>query len=154
MSSNRHLETLRSKDLFSGIAPSIYEAFRSLEVRASYPAQVTLFHGDEMAAGVFVLHAGSVRVSESPSEGESSSSRTARAGEILGVWATVGGCRYLAACTTAEACEIGYIEGSAFCTLLAEHHALAFRLVQLLSHGLSTTLDQLRDGLAKSPWNV
>ena len=139
-----HPKSLIYEDLFRDLPPVTREAFQAIEVRKSYPAGSQLFLSGQTASGIFIVHTGSVTLSESCSEGRSPSSRIALPGEIVGVAATVSGDRHQLEACTVEPSEIGFIEREDLMYFLRTHGAAAFRLVQLLSHTLDAALEYAR----------
>ena len=130
------------RELFRGL-PAETRAFQALQTRTLYPEGVTLFVEDQAMPGVFVLHAGSVELSESAGK-SGNRSRIALPGEILEVTATVAGDASRVAAQTREPTEIGFIDRKAFESFLCSHSAAAFRLVQLLSQAVVRAFDGAR----------
>jgi CRP-like cAMP-binding protein len=139
-----HPKSLIYEDLFRDLPPATLEAFHAIEVRKPYPAGARLFLRGQVASGVFILHAGSVTLSESTADERPPSSRLALPGEILGVAATVSGDRHQLDAQTVEPSEIGFIDREDLMYFLRTHGAAAFRLVQLLSHTLDAALEYAR----------
>ena len=154
MTLNGLQDVLNHRDLFSELAAETELAFQSLQETFSYPANTTLFVQGQIATGVFVVLKGEVKLSEARGDSGSAASRLAGPGEILGILATVAAGRYGATAETLEPSEIGLINDDSFSSFLRDHHTFTYRLVQLLSHGLNTTFDQLRTGLAESTWKT
>ncbi|HEV2177384.1 MAG TPA: cyclic nucleotide-binding domain-containing protein [Terriglobia bacterium] len=156
MRSDGPSSTVRYKDLFSFSAPAAgaAEAFDALQARTLYPAGATLFVEDELASGIFILHAGSVKLAESLTDAKSLGSRIAWPGEILGLPAALTACPYRAAAQTLEPSEIGFVDREKFSSFLCEYGVVGFRLVQLLSTALTTALDQVRVALMRSSLKI
>ncbi|HEY6293139.1 MAG TPA: cyclic nucleotide-binding domain-containing protein [Terriglobia bacterium] len=119
-----------------------------MQVRTWYPAGTTLFVEDQLASGIFVLHTGRAKLTQSLG------SRIVRPGEILGISSAIAASPHGAAARTIERSEIGFLGGKDFSSFLCEHGAVAFRLVQLLSTALTGALDQVRFALTRSPWTL
>ena len=132
------------RELFRGLPVETSCAFEALQTKTSYPGGVTLFARDQAVPGLFVLHTGSVELSDSSGQGKIRKSRIALPGEILEVTAAVGGDRCRVAAQTREPSEIGFIDRRAFESFLCGHSAAAFRLVQLLSHAVVRALERAR----------
>jgi len=143
-SSQAASDRLLCRELFRGLPAETSCAFEALQTRTSYPEGATLFVNDQKVPGVFVLHAGSVELSEPGGQGKSGKSRIAFPGEILEVPATVAGDPCRVAAQTREPSEIGFIDRRAFENFLCRHNAAAFRLVQLLSNAVARAMDRAR----------
>lgn len=146
--------TLHYKDLFAGLPSSTVDGFNSIQIKTSYPRGAKLFDEHQPAEGIFVVHTGSVKLADSLVEEESSNSRIARPGEILGLPAALLACPYRAAAQLLEPAEIGFVKREQFSAFLCEHGAVGLRLVRLLSKALTNALDQVRSALARSAWKV
>ena len=129
-------------DLFRGLPVVFRQAFERLQESQFYPQGALLFSEEHAGAGIFVLHSGSVKVAESVVPGKPQAAVVALPGEILGVAAAVAGEHYESAALTLEPAEVGYVSRRRLLDFLREHSAVAFRLVELLSHALSLTIDQ------------
>lgn len=136
-------ERLLCAELLRGLPAETTSAFEAIQTRTSYPEGVILFVEDQAVPGVFVLHAGSLQLSESARLGKSKS-RIALPGEILQVKETVAGDPCRVAAQTREPSEIGFINREAFERFLCGHNAAAFRLVQLLSNAVSAAMERAR----------
>ncbi len=132
------------EDLFRGLKGSAGEDFAAIETRAFYTAGVSLFEADEPAFGLFVVHRGSVAVSNSNWEEGLAGCSTFLAGEVLGLSAAVSGEAYQASARTLELSEIGMVSRADFLEFLATHGEFAFRVVGLLSDSLNSACDHLR----------
>jgi CRP-like cAMP-binding protein len=132
------------RNLFSEMPAATIEAFEAIQFRTRHPRGTTLFVEGQMASGIFILYAGSVKLSQSLGEEELVSSRIAGPGEILGVAPTISGDRYRAAAQTIERSQIGFIDRGDFLCFLCQHNAAAFQLVQLLGNDLTKTLERAR----------
>lgn len=148
MASVQHSEGLprsvRYEDLFRDLPAATRQAFERLEERSSYPQGATLFVEDQLGSGVFILREGSVRLAHSFAPGAAVSAVIALPGEILGVAATVSGEPYESAAQTIEPSQVGFVSRRSLMEFLREQNAVAFRLVQLLSDAMNSTLDRSR----------
>jgi CRP-like cAMP-binding protein len=139
-----HPHSLFYDHLFDGLPAASREAFQAIRVRRSYPAGARLFARGQAASGIFIVHAGRVKLSERPGEGKPLSSRIAGPGEILGLAAAVSGDCHQMEAQTLEPSEIGFIDREDLMYFLRAHGAAAFRLVQLLSQRLDAALEFAR----------
>jgi CRP/FNR family transcriptional regulator, cyclic AMP receptor protein len=133
------------EDLFRGLPVSAAQDFAEIEKRTFYACDTALFKRDEPAFALFVIHKGSVALSSSDWQEGLEGCTTSVAGEILGLCAIVAGEPYPASARTLELSEIGVVSRRDFLDFLTTHSDFAYRLVGLLSDGLSNALDHLRD---------
>lgn len=140
--SDTPLHPLR-QDLFLGLPPSINDDFTAIESRSFYAGNSKLFAEDQIASGIFVIHAGRVMLSTGSLEGKLAASRTAFPGEILGLAAAVSGELHMATARTLEPSQIGFVSRADLLRFFGAHRDIAFRVVRLLSERLDVALDHL-----------
>ena len=133
------------EDLFRGLPASAAEDFADIEKRLFYASETVLFKRDEPAFALFVIHRGSVALSNLNWEEGLEECTTSVAGEILGLSAIVAGDPYQVSARTLEFSEVGAISRGDFLDFMVSHSDFTFRLVGLLSEGLNSALDHLRD---------
>ncbi|HEV2424938.1 MAG TPA: cyclic nucleotide-binding domain-containing protein [Terriglobia bacterium] len=133
------------EDLFRGLPASAAGDFADIEKRLFYASDTVLFKRDEPAFALFVIHRGSVALSNSNWEEGLEACATSVAGEILGLSAIIAGEPYQASARTLELSDLGVISRGDFLDFMATHSDFTFRLVGLLSEGLNTALNHLRD---------
>lgn len=131
------------QDLFLGLAPSVSDDFAAIESRSFYAGDSRLFAEDQIASGIFVIHAGRVMLSADGLEGKPAASRTAFPGEILGLPAAVSGELHTATARTLEPSQIGFVSRADLLRFFGAHRDIAFRVVRLLSERLDVALDHL-----------
>jgi len=145
---------LTSKELLRGLPVETLVAFEKLQHKSSYPEGYVLFNQNQAPDGLFLIHAGQAKISVVGHEGQPLAFQTARAGNILGLSATVSGQPYVMSAETLCASEVGFIARDDFTQFLHSHPDFAFRVVELLSHTLDATLEQasfLRRPPARKP---
>lgn len=133
------------EDLFKGLPASAAQDFADIEKRLFYASGTVLFKKDEPAFALFVIHRGSVALSNSNWEEGLEGCTMSVAGEILGLSAIVAEEGYPASARTLEFSEVGVISRADFLDFMATHSDFTFRLVGLLSEGLNSALNHLRD---------
>lgn len=139
-----HPYTLLYEDLFHDLPATSREAFEAIAIRRSYSPGRRLFVKGQLASGIFIICAGRVNLSEYDPQGKPLNSRAAGPGEILGVAAAVSGDRHQLEAEILEPSEIGFVDREDLMYFLRVHGAAAFRLVQMLSHGLDAALEYAR----------
>ena len=82
---------LRATGFFCQLSAAAIKDFNAVKSSATYPAGAVLFLEKQDPRGVFVLCGGEVKLSISSSSGKTLILRIAKAGEILGLMATMSG---------------------------------------------------------------
>ncbi len=128
------------------VACPIAEALESLpsaESRSFYPQGFTLFAEGAAAAGIFILHAGRVKLSISEGS-DAAQVRIAEPGEVLGLSAVLSCHPHEMTAETITPCHLGFVWREDCLRLLRQDSAAAFRVVQWLVHSLDPALEQIR----------
>ena len=142
--SRMHPYSLLYEHLFRDLPSASREAFQAIATRKSYPSGAQVFVRGQLASGIFILHSGHVMLCEDIGEAQPPSSPVAGPGEILGVAAAVSGDRHRLEARALEPCVVGFIDREDLMYFLRVDGAAAFRLVQMLSHGLDAALEYAR----------
>jgi CRP/FNR family transcriptional regulator, cyclic AMP receptor protein len=136
--------SVRVEDLFRGVSAATRRAFERLEERSSHPQGTVLFTREGLAAGIYVLRSGSVGLASVPLHKQLEPLVVAQPGEILGVSAALAGTPYGVAAEVREAATVGFVARHTLLKFLREHSDVAYRLVELLSDAIKSTLDLRR----------
>lgn len=94
-----------------------------------------LFEEGEQPAGVYILHSGEVALN----------TRTAHAGEIVGLMAVISGRAHLSSAVATTLCEVGFIEAEEFRNLVDENPAVWFSVLRQLSQDVNASYDVIRE---------
>src|ERR1700757_1017599 len=105
---------LRANGFFCQLSPAAIADFNTVRSPATYPAGAVLFLEKQDPRGVFVLCAGQVKLSISSSGGRIMILRIAKAGEILGLMATMSGTSYEVTAETLHPCEVAFVRRDDF----------------------------------------
>ena len=124
---------IKDKQILSALGRAAARDFGALQHRVAYPKGEKLFAEGGQPSGIFVLSAGSARLTVSDSAGNRLVSRKALPGEVLGLSATVSGRPHQVTAQTTASSELGFIRQDDFLRFLREHPSAAFRIVELLS---------------------
>jgi CRP/FNR family cyclic AMP-dependent transcriptional regulator len=142
---------LRGTGFFCQLSAAAVKDFNTIKSAATYPAGALLFLEKQESRGVFVLCAGEVKLSISSSAGKTLILRVAKAGEILGLMATMGAMPYEVTAETLHPCRVAYIHRDDFVHFVAKHPEVYQNAVKQLSTLYSGACDQLRTvGLSAS----
>jgi CRP/FNR family transcriptional regulator len=141
----------RGKNYFCQLSAAALKDFDAVKSTATYPAGAVLFLERQDPRGVFVLCAGEVKLSISSSSGKTLILRIAKAGEILGLTATMSERPYEVTAETLHPCQVAFIRGDDFLHFIAKHHEVCKGIVSQLSSLYSGACEQLRTvGLSAS----
>ncbi len=108
-------------------------------------ANTVLFREGEVPAGLFILHSGEVDLIH-----ERVATRTAQAGEILGLSAVLSGRSHLSTAIARTFAEVAFIEGDEFRSLVDDDPAIWFSVLRQLSQDVNASYDVIRHRSAKS----
>ena len=151
MSENCQTCRLRKSGFFCQLSPKAVKDFDSIKSSSAYPAGATLFMEKQDSRGVFILCEGEVKLTISSSEGKTLILRIAKAGEILGLMATLSGKTYEVTAETLHPCQIAFVRRDDFLRFVAQHPEASPNMVNQLSSNYSMACQQLRTvGLSAS----
>jgi CRP/FNR family transcriptional regulator len=136
--------TSRASGFFCELSNEALMDFNGLKSATSYPAGALLFLEKQPARGVFVLCAGEVKLSISSASGKTLILRIAKAGEVLGLMATMSGIRYEVSAETLHPCQIAFIHRDDFLHFVAKHPEVYKQVVHQMTSLYSGACDQLR----------
>ena len=142
---------LRGSGFFCQLSAAAVKDFNALKSTATYPGGALLFLEKQESRGIFVLCAGEVKLSISSSAGKTLILRVAKAGEVLGLMATMGAMPYEVTAETLHPCQLAFIRRDDFVHFLAKYPEVYQNAVEQLSSLYSGACDQLRTvGLSAS----
>jgi CRP/FNR family cyclic AMP-dependent transcriptional regulator len=142
---------LRANGFFCQLSPAAMADFNTVRSPATYPAGAVLFLEKQDPRGVFVLCGGQVKLSISSSSGKTMILRIAKAGEILGLMATMSGTSYEVTAETLHPCQVAFVRRDDFLRFVTKHPEAYQGVVKQLSTLYSGACQQLRTvGLSAS----
>lgn len=143
--------TLRKNGFFCQLEAAAMKQFDSTRASSTYPEGAVLFIEKQAARGVFVVCEGQVKLSMSSSEGKKLIVRIAKAGEILGLTAVVGGTPYEVTAETLRPSQVAFIRRDDFLRLIADHPDVYQNIVKQMATSYDQACEQLRTvGLSTS----
>ncbi len=141
----------RVGDFFCQLTAPAVKDFNAIKSTAMYPTAALLFLEKQESRGVFVLCAGEVKLSISSGAGKTLILRVAKAGEVLGLMATMGAMPYEVTAETLHPCKVAFIHRDDFVKFVAKYPEVYQNAVKQLSSLYSSACDQLRTvGLSAS----
>jgi CRP/FNR family cyclic AMP-dependent transcriptional regulator len=146
-----HEHTYLKGEFFTQLSPSAQSDLESMIFPAAYPAHTVLFAESQKADGIFVVMEGEVRLSINSSDGRRLSLRIARAGEVLGLSATVCGQPCEMTAETLYPAKVAHVTQQEFLRFLARHPEVYQPVAREMIHTYNAACEQLRMvGLAAS----
>jgi len=146
-----HEHAYLKSEFFTQLSESARTDLGSLIFPSAYPAHSTLFAETQPASGIFVVLEGEVRLSINSSDGRRLSLRIARAGEVLGLSATVSGKPYEMTAETLYPAKVAHVTQQAFLHFLARHPEAYQTVAREMIGTYNAACEQLRMvGLAAS----
>jgi len=135
---------LTRQELGRRVLPETLRAFEAIELKTSRPSGARLFSAGQAPAGIFLVYTGRVRLLVADEKNKKLGSRMARAGEVLGLAATVSGEPYEVTAETTTPAEVGFVRREDFLGFLHNHADAAFLVVRCLSYDLRATFERVR----------
>jgi len=124
------------------LSPATLADLNSLQTIRVYPEGYEFFVRGQSPPGIYILHAGRVRLCINNSDDKLTIGQ-ALPGEILGLSAVVLGKAYEETAEAAIPCRAGFITRKDFLHFLDHHPEAAFWIVQLLSDRVTVAFEQL-----------
>jgi CRP/FNR family transcriptional regulator len=133
------------------LSPAALADLDSIRPVAMHEAGHMLFSEKQEPAGVFLIREGLVRLSINSSDGKRLSLRVARAGEVLGLAATLSGARCESTAETLSTAKITHISRSDFMAFLMRNPEVYKLVIEEVSRLYTMACEQLRTvGLSSS----
>jgi len=109
-----------------------------------YPRGALLFVEGQPPRGVYIICSGRAKLSATSGDARVIITRIVRAGEILGLCATLSNEPYEVTAETLEPCQVNFVRQSDFLRLLSTHAEAARRAAEQLARNYSAALEQVR----------
>src|ERR1035441_8817682 len=135
---------LKAAGFFCQLPPAAVKDFDAIKSTSTYPKGALLFIERQDARGVFVLCEGEVKLSISSSEGKTLIMRVAKAGEILGLMATLSGSPYEVTAETLYPCQVAFVRREDLLRFIAKHPEASQGVVRQMSAQYQGACEQLR----------
>ena len=141
----------KTTGFFCEFAPASVKEFDAIKSTATYPKGALLFVEKQESRGVYALCEGEVKLSISSPEGKIMIMRIARAGELLGLMATMAGQPYEVTAETIHPCQVAFVRREDFVRFVANHPEASQNVVRQMSSQYRGACEQLRTvGLSAS----
>ena len=129
---------------FNLLSPEALADLETLIFPSAYPAHSVLFAETQPATGVVIVLEGEVRLSINSNDGRRLSFRIAKAGEVLGLSATVSGKEYEMTAETLYPTKIARVTRQAFLQFLNRHPATYQTVAREMIRTFNVACEQLR----------
>jgi len=128
----------RNAQFFCGFSDPVLQSLNQVSHKSTLPAGAILFVEGQDPRGIFIVCSGKVNLSTTSREGKILILKTANAGEVLGLSASISGVGYETTAETATACQLAFVERKRFLELLDSHSEMGTRTAQSLSRDYQT----------------
>src|SRR5215218_3041115 len=129
---------------FCKLPESSLRALEAVKYTTLYPRGALLFVEGQPGRGVYILCSGRVKLSATSSDARVIITRIARAGEILGLCATLSGEPYEVTAETLEPSQVNFVRAADFTRFLASNAEASLRAAEQLGRNYSAALEQVR----------
>ena len=138
-------QTLASLDLFQGLAPAALHDVLGLARVRRIPKETRVFNQGDPGVRAHALVEGSVRISQSGSDGAQTVMRFIGPGEMFGTVALFTDGRYPAdAIAVAHSLEVSWSEGELL-ELMGRHPKIAINVIRIIGKRLQEVQDRVRE---------
>ncbi len=142
---------LRSESFFCALPQESLEALNQIKHAAVYPERSVIFVEGQTPRGIFMLCQGRAKVSTTSRDGKTFILRIAKAGEVLGLDATVTGSPHDATVETMQPCQLNFVSREDFLPFLKKHGDACLHAAQHLSSEYRDACEVVRSvGLSHS----
>jgi len=142
---------LRSENFFCALPKESFAAFSQITHATAYPHHAVIFVEGQTPRGIFMLCQGQAKLSTTSRDGRTFILRIAKAGEVLGLHATVTGKPYEMTAETMQPCQLNFVSKVDFLQFLKKHGDACLRAAQHLSREYQDACDVVRSvGLTHS----
>lgn len=131
-------------EFFNLLSAAAQADLQAMIYPSAYPAHTVLFSETQPATGLVVVLEGEVRLSINSSDGRRLSFRIAKAGEVLGLSATVSGKDYEMTAETLYPAKLGFIPRQAFLQFLNRHPEAYQTVAREMIRSFNGACEQLR----------
>jgi len=138
------LSSYRKGEFFKALSAAALADLEPLLAPSSYPANMVIFNETQPTAGIYVVLDGEVKLSINSSDGRRLAFHIAKAGEVLGLSATLSGGAYEMTADTLYPSKIAHIERQTFLQFLNRHLDVYPIVTREVSRSFNLACEQLR----------
>lgn len=137
--------TTVSRGFFCKFSEPLLQALDDVTHKSTLPPGAVLFVEGQAPRGVFVVCSGRVNLSTTSREGKLLLLKTAEAGEVVGLSATISGLGYEVTAETATPCQVSFIDRNHVLDLMNSHTEFSLQSAHFLSLGFHEAYHDIRD---------
>ena len=142
---------LRSENFFCALPKESLDVFNQIKHAAVYPEHAVIFLEGQVPRGIFMLCQGQAKLSTTARDGKTFILRIAKAGEVLGLHATVTGRPYELTVETMQPCQLNFVSREDFLRFLNKHGDACLHAAQHISRDYQDACNVVRSvGLSHS----
>ncbi|MGA2761604.1 MAG: Crp/Fnr family transcriptional regulator [Candidatus Cybelea sp.] len=138
------LPSYRKGEFFKALSTAALADLEPLLAPSTYPSNMVLFNETQPTDGIYVVLDGEVKLSINSSDGRRLAFHIAKAGEVLGLSATLSGGEYEMTADTSYPSKIAHIERQTFMQFLARHLDVYPIVTREIGRSFNLACDQLR----------
>jgi CRP/FNR family transcriptional regulator, cyclic AMP receptor protein len=138
------LPSYRKGEFFKALSAAALADLEPLLAPSSYPSNMTIFSETQPTTGIYVVLDGEVKLSINSSEGRRLAFHIAKAGEVLGLSATLSGGAYEMTADTLYPAKIAHISRQVFMQFLSRHLDVYMIVTREISRSFNLACEQLR----------
>jgi CRP/FNR family transcriptional regulator len=138
------LPSYRKGEFFKALSAAALADLEPLLAPSNYRPNIVLFNETQPTTGIYVVLDGEVKLSINSADGRRLSFHIAKAGEVLGLSATLSGGDYEMTADTLYPAKIAHIERQTFLQFLARHLDVYPIVTREVSRSFNLACDQLR----------
>ncbi|MGC1647224.1 MAG: Crp/Fnr family transcriptional regulator [Candidatus Sulfotelmatobacter sp.] len=143
---------VRDGDLFCNLSVHAVQRLNEIKATAVYPKGAMLFMEGQQPRGVFILCAGTAKLSTSSREGKTIITKISESGDVLGLNAVVSHRPYEVTAEMTETGQANFIARNSLLQFQREHGEVALHVAEQLSRNCCTAHEEIRIlGLTSSP---
>lgn len=130
---------------FCGFSPPVLQALNQVSHKSTLPAGAILFVEGQAPRGMFIVCSGKVNLSTTSREGKILILKTALAGEVLGLSASISGMAYETTAETATPSQLSFIDRKHFMGLMQAHSETGVQVAHCLSRDYHAAYRDIHD---------
>jgi CRP/FNR family transcriptional regulator len=138
------LSSYRRGEFFKALSAAALADLEPLLAPSSYPSNFVIFNETQPTSGIYVVLEGEVKLSINSADGRRLAFHIAKAGEVLGLSATLSGGAYEMTADTLYPAKIAHIQRQTFMQFLARHLDVYPIVTREVSRSFNLACDQLR----------
>lgn len=135
---------LRPDNFFCALSKESLEIFNQIKHAAVYPEHAVIFVEGQTPRGIFMLCQGQAKFSTTSKDGKTVILRISKAGEVLGLHATVTGMPYEFRAETMQPCQLNFVSREDFLPFLKKYSDACLHAAQHLSRDYQEACDVVR----------